>query len=223
MSPSLRVAVITGASSGIGAALARELAGSGFKVGLIARRIDRLHELAKELGASALVAQADVVDRAQIVAAIRHLAGNLGPIDLLIANAGVGLHTRLDPFNVEQIEHVIRVNLLGVVYSLEAVLPDMLQRRTGHLAAISSLAAFGACRASRLTQQGGRQCFRRLALQLWAAASRDNHLSGFVKSDDGRPSIPHAVSVGHQRCGSPHLPGSNAKRRYSVSGKPPVS
>lgn len=142
MSPSLRVAVITGASSGIGAALARELAGSGFKVGLVARRIEKLHALAKELGANALVAQADVADRAQTVAAIRHLAGNLGPIDLLIANAGVGLHTKLDPFNVEQIEHVIRVNLLGVVYSLEAVLPDMLQRRSGHLAAISSLAAF---------------------------------------------------------------------------------
>jgi NADP-dependent 3-hydroxy acid dehydrogenase YdfG len=142
MSPPVRVALITGASSGIGAALARKLAATGYKVGLIARRTDRLEGLSKGLGANTAIAQADVGVRSQIVPAIQQISETLGPVDLLIANAGVGFHTRLDPFNVEEIEQVVRVNLLGVVYSLEAVLPAMLRRRAGHVAAISSIAAF---------------------------------------------------------------------------------
>jgi short-subunit dehydrogenase len=142
MSPPSPVAVITGASSGIGAALARRLASSGYQVGLIARRAERLEALSKELGDRAAVAIADVSVRPQIVAAIHQLADKLGPVDLLIANAGLGHKTRLEPFNVEEIEQVIRVNLLGVIYSLEAVLPRMLERRSGHLAAVSSVAAY---------------------------------------------------------------------------------
>jgi short-subunit dehydrogenase len=136
-----RVAVITGASSGIGAALARILAASGYKVGLIARRAERLATLSRELGDRAATAVADVGHREQITQAIRDLAGRLGPVDLLIANAGVGHHTNLDPLNVAEIEETIRVNLLGVVYSIDAVLPDMLKRRSGHLVAVSSVAA----------------------------------------------------------------------------------
>ncbi len=142
MSQPSPVAVITGASSGIGAALARVLASSGYHVGLIARRAERLEALSKELGDRAAVAIADVSVRPQIVAAIHQLADKLGPVDLLIANAGLGYKTRLEPFNVEEIEQIIRVNLLGVVYSLEAVLPSMLERRSGHLAAVSSVAAY---------------------------------------------------------------------------------
>jgi short-subunit dehydrogenase len=142
MSPPSRVAIITGASSGIGAALARVLVGSGYKVGLIARRADKLEALSQQLGDRAAVATADVTLRPQIVAAIHQLADKLGPIDLLIANAGLGHKTRLEPFNVEEIEQVFRVNLFGVVYAIEAVLPGMLERRSGHLAAVSSVAAY---------------------------------------------------------------------------------
>src|SRR5262249_4472425 len=66
----------------------------------------------------------------------------LGPVDLLVANAGVGAPTLLDPVNVADVESMVRVNLLGVVYSIEAVLPSMLQRRRGHLAPVSILAAY---------------------------------------------------------------------------------
>jgi short-subunit dehydrogenase len=68
--------------------------------------------------------------------------GRLGPVELLIANAGVGAPTLLDPMNVADVEKQVRVNLLGVVHAVAAVLPDMLQRRQGHLAAVSSLAAY---------------------------------------------------------------------------------
>jgi short-subunit dehydrogenase len=140
-----QVAVITGASSGIGWALAKELAGLGCKVGLVARRQDRLLALAGEIGqagGSAAIAVADVGNRVQTVSAIRGLAEQLGPIDLLVANAGVGMPTKLDPMNVADIEEMFRVNTLGVVYAIEAVLPEMLRRSRGHLAAVSSLAAY---------------------------------------------------------------------------------
>jgi short-subunit dehydrogenase len=140
-----QVAVITGASSGIGRSLARELAAQGAHVGLIARRRDQLETLAEEIrtaGGTAALVPADVGDRAQTVAAVRELAAKLGPVDLLVANAGVGAPTLLDPVNVPDIERMFRVNVLGMVYSFEAVLPDMLRRGRGHLAGVSSLAAY---------------------------------------------------------------------------------
>lgn len=140
-----QVAVITGASSGIGHAVAKELARAGCHVGLVARRRELLDQLAAEIrtqGGKAEVAAADVSDRAQTVAAIHSLRDRLGPVDLLLANSGLGLPTQLDPLNVEQVVSMVHVNLLGVIYAIEAVLPDMLKRGQGHLAAMSSMAAY---------------------------------------------------------------------------------
>ena len=140
-----QTAVITGASSGIGWALARALAAQGARVGLVARRREPLEQLAAEIaqaGGTAAAAPADVGDRPAVVAAIRDLATRLGPVDLLVANAGVGAPTLLEPFNVPEIEKMFRVNTLGVVYAIEAVLPEMLRRGQGHLAAVSSLSAY---------------------------------------------------------------------------------
>jgi short-subunit dehydrogenase len=140
-----RVAVVTGASSGIGWALARELAVKGWKVGLIARRKDKLDALTTEIagvGGTAAGRPADVSDRAGLAAAVGDLEDRLGPTDLLIANAGVGYPTLLEPINMEHVEEMCRVNYLGVVYSITAVLPQMLRRGQGHLAAVSSLAAY---------------------------------------------------------------------------------
>jgi short-subunit dehydrogenase len=140
-----QVAIITGASSGIGWALARRLAGERCKVGLLARRQEKLQSLAEEIarsGGIAAFAVADVGDRTQTVAAIRGLTAQLGPVALLIANAGVGMPTALDPMNVREIEEMFRVNTLGVVSAIEAVLPEMLHRGRGHIAAVSSLAAY---------------------------------------------------------------------------------
>jgi short-subunit dehydrogenase len=140
-----QVAVVTGASSGIGWALARALAAEGCKVGLVARRREPLADLAAEIeksGGAAAFATGDVAERGQAIAAIHDVADHLGPIDLLIANAGVGAPTTIEPFNVADVEKMFRVNVLGMVYSLEAVLPQMLERRRGHLAAVSSIAAY---------------------------------------------------------------------------------
>ena len=140
-----QVAVITGASSGIGWELAKALAAEKCKVGLVARRRDLLENLAGEIrqaGGAAEVAAADIADRTQTLDAIHYLAGRLGPIDLLVANAGVGAPTLLDPVNIADVEKMFQVNVLGMVYAIEAVLPEMLQRKRGHLAGVSSLAAY---------------------------------------------------------------------------------
>src|SRR5262245_45694231 len=103
MSFANQVAVITGASSGIRWALARELAAQGCKVGLLARRRDQLEALAQEIrqaGGTAALAPSDVADRSQTLTANEQLRAELGPADLLIANAGVGAPTLLEPFNV---------------------------------------------------------------------------------------------------------------------------
>ncbi len=145
MSFANQVAIVTGASSGIGWELAKTLAAKQCAVGVVARRKDKLAALVREIeaaGGRAAYACADVAERHQVVPAIHSLRDQLGPIDLLIANSGVGMATTVEPQNIEDVEQMFRVNTLGVVYSIEAVLPEMLERGSGHLAAISSLAAY---------------------------------------------------------------------------------
>jgi len=140
-----KVAVITGASSGIGWEIAKALARRRCAVGVLARRQDRLVALTDEIkagGGRAEWAVADVADRAAAVVAIHSLRDRLGPIDLLVANSGFGMPTTLEPLNVDVVEQMFKVNTLGVIYAIEAVLPDMLQRGSGHLAAVSSLGAY---------------------------------------------------------------------------------
>jgi short-subunit dehydrogenase len=142
---STQVAVLTGASSGIGRALAKELMKDGYKLGLIARRQEELRKLSHEIhvaGGGAEFEVADVVDREATISAIHKLAERLGPVDLMIANAGMGVHTNLEPMNVLENEQMFRVNVFGVMHAIEAVLPPMLARGSGHIAAVSSLAAY---------------------------------------------------------------------------------
>jgi len=136
--------LITGASSGIGRALAIELGARGHPLGLIARRERELQETAEMVvsrGGTAIAATADVGDRSALRAAIKTLESTIGPTRALVANAGFGAPTHLDPLNIDDVERTFRVNLMGVIYSVEAVLPDMLRAGEGHLVAVSSLAA----------------------------------------------------------------------------------
>jgi short-subunit dehydrogenase len=139
------VVIVTGASSGIGRALALRLGLEGYRVGLIARRPEALETAAAAISASggqAVSAVADVADRPQLRSAVAEIETRFGPADVMVANAGYGVPTRLDPLNTCEVEQMIRVNLLGVIYSIEAVLPSMIARKSGHLLGISSLGAF---------------------------------------------------------------------------------
>ena len=137
-----KVVVVTGTSSGIGRELAKTLAAEGCRVGLVARREAHLRELAAEIGAAACVAVADVRDPGSLAAAVTTIRGTFGPIDIAIANAGVDRPTRLDPVNVDDVTEMFHVNVLGMVHTFAAVLPEMLARRSGRLVAVSSLAGY---------------------------------------------------------------------------------
>src|SRR5829696_69003 len=124
--PGMR-AFITGASRGIGAALARELAGGGLEVGLAARSTAELDALVAELpGTGHLALECDVASRASVEAAIARWVAHAGGIDLLVANAGI---THYEPFvqaPVEAAERMTQVNWLGTVYTVHAGLGPML-------------------------------------------------------------------------------------------------
>ncbi len=139
------VALITGASTGIGNALAKELARRGWAVGVVARRGELLAALAEEIrakGGKAAWAVADVTDRTAIRSAAVAIAGELGAIDLLVANAGAGDPARAHKVPVEAWIGTLRLNVDGVIYSVAAVLPEMVERRSGHLSVVSSVAGF---------------------------------------------------------------------------------
>jgi len=140
-----QVVFITGASSGIGWALAREFARQGAKVGVLARREERLRELCESIradGGTCEYAVADAADRLAVHDALRSLKERLGTCNVMIANAGVGTSNSAMNLNVTGAEKVIQTNLLGPMYAFEAVLPDMLARGSGHLVGVSSVAAF---------------------------------------------------------------------------------
>lgn len=137
------VAVVTGASSGIGRQLARDLAARGATVVAVARREERLRSLVEELAAAGLRAQGvpcDVADRAQVEATARRVLDDHGRVDILVNNAGIPLHRRFSDCTVEELEQVIRVNYLGTVYWMKAVLPSMRARRRGSIVNVASVA-----------------------------------------------------------------------------------
>jgi NADP-dependent 3-hydroxy acid dehydrogenase YdfG len=133
-----RVAVITGASSGIGEATARALAADGYRLALLARRVDRIEALADELGEGAIALEADVTDRDSLVAAAQRVQRRLGGADILVNNAGVML---LAPFTSDQrAEHrrMVETNLLGAMTATEVFLDQL--RGDGDLVNLSSVA-----------------------------------------------------------------------------------
>src|SRR5262245_48648351 len=123
------VALVTGASSGIGHATARALAADGAAVALAARRVDRLEELAGEIttaGGRALVVEADVTDEAQARDAVARTVDGLGRLDTLVNNAGVMLLGPIVDADVDEWQRMVGINLVGLLYCTHAALPHLL-------------------------------------------------------------------------------------------------
>lgn len=143
MSLAGKVVLVTGAASGIGRALSAALGREGAVLGLLDRNAEGLTTLAGELQAAGVrcaLAEADVRQREAVREAIHGLVRQLGPVDVLVACAGITGATLLSDLAIEETEAIVQVNLLGTAYCIDAVLPAMLARGSGHIVGIGSLA-----------------------------------------------------------------------------------
>lgn len=138
-----RWALVTGASTGIGAETARHLARAGYSLGLLARSRERLEEMARELkasGAEVLVLPADVAQTAQLQGAVETMLAEAGRIDVVVSNAGIETYCPLHELDIEQIHQTIDVNLTAAIVLCRLVLPHMRAAGSGHIVALSSTA-----------------------------------------------------------------------------------
>ncbi|MBB4005180.1 MAG: SDR family oxidoreductase [Aurantimonas endophytica] len=138
-----KIALVTGASSGIGAATAARLAEAGAKVGIAARRIEKLEGLKRQIeakGGEAQVIEMDVVDPASIEAGVKKLVDAYGAIDILVNNAGLMPLSDIDQFKVDEWHRMVDVNVKGLLNTTAAVLPEMIKQRSGHIFNMSSIA-----------------------------------------------------------------------------------
>ncbi len=137
-----KTVMITGASSGIGRGLALAIADRGARLGLLARRQSLLDEIAGSVKSRAVSVVADVRDANAVKLAADRVREELGPIDILIANAGIGTADHISRLDPSHAADVININVLGAANSVAAVVPQMVERGKGQLVAISSLAAY---------------------------------------------------------------------------------
>ena len=138
-----QLALITGASRGIGLAIARRLGAMGARLALCARDARRLEQAEGELrraGCQTLAVPVDVTDAAAVDALVQQVTGTLGGIDILVNNAGVGMFAPLHELREDDWDRVMNTNLKGVYLCSRAVAPQMIRRRSGHIINISSLA-----------------------------------------------------------------------------------
>lgn len=139
-----RVAVVTGAASGMGLAIARRLSATGARVGLLDLQGEAALRAAKDLGASgarAIGVQADVTDRGAVDAALDEVRAELGPIAIMVTSAGLDAFERFTEISIQSWERILAVNLTGTFHCLQAAVPDMLEARWGRMVTISSSSA----------------------------------------------------------------------------------
>jgi NADP-dependent 3-hydroxy acid dehydrogenase YdfG len=136
-----KVVLITGASSGIGAGIARELGRAGARLVLGARRTDRLEALAAEIGGDILVRRLDVTDREDVAAFADAARARFGRLDVIVNNAGVMPLSLMASLKVDEWERMVDVNIKGVLYGIAAVLPEMTRRGSGQIVNIASIGA----------------------------------------------------------------------------------
>jgi len=191
------VALVTGASSGIGEATARALAAEGAKVALAARRKDRLDGLAADIGGLAIAA--DVTDRKQAIGAVERSVGELGRLDIVVNNAGVMLLGDIVDAPVEEWDRMIALNLQGLLYVAHAALPHLLQfaqegpRHVADLVNISSVAG------RRVGQGGGIYQLTKHGVGVFSEALRQEVTARHVRSSLVEPGATESELVMHVR------------------------
>jgi 2-hydroxycyclohexanecarboxyl-CoA dehydrogenase len=155
-----RVAVVTGAASGMGLAIARHLAARGHRVGLLDLQGEGARQAAEDLretGATAIAVEADVTDRGAINAALDEMRARLGPLQIMVTAAGLDSFEPFTDITIESWDRILAINLTGTFHCLQAAVPDMLEARWGRMVTISSSSAqSGAARmAHYVASKGG--------------------------------------------------------------------
>lgn len=133
---------ITGASTGLGRAIALRFAAAGHHVAASARGLEQLQSLANEAKSPVSPRPLDVTDRAATATVIAQIEEENGPIDIAILNAGTHLPMAADKYSADIVAKLLDVNVMGVAYGLEALLPRMIERRAGTVAVVSSVAGY---------------------------------------------------------------------------------
>lgn len=184
-----KVALVTGASSGIGAALSRELAARGCSLVLVARRVERLEQLAGELrqrGTAVVVGRADVTVDGELEAVVSAARRELGGLDIVVANAGFVVAGQLHKLEVEDIRRQLETNLLGVIRTFNATRDELLARR-GRLAIVGSVAGYlcspgvGAYSTSKFALRAYADVLRQELLPLGVSVT--HLIPGFIESE----------------------------------------
>lgn len=154
-----RVVVVTGAASGMGLAISRRLAGTGYRVALLDRDGDGVQRAAEEIrtgGGQTLAAQVDVAERAAIDEALKKVRSEFGPVEVMVTSAGLDEFASFTEITPEQWHRMIAVNLTGTFHCLQAAVPDMIAAGWGRVVTISSSSAqSGAKRMSHYVASKG--------------------------------------------------------------------
>jgi NAD(P)-dependent dehydrogenase (short-subunit alcohol dehydrogenase family) len=155
-----RVVVVTGAASGMGLAISRRLAGTGYRVALLDRDGDAAEQAAAEIragGGSALAVAVDVSDRGNVDTAMDKVRGEIGPIEILVTSAGIDEFKKFTEISLDDWHRMISVNLTGTFHCIQSAVPDMLAAKWGRIVTISSSSAqSGAARmAHYVASKGG--------------------------------------------------------------------
>ena len=212
---------VTGAGSGIGRALARRLAQTGWMVAASARTARDLDTLAAEVPGKITAFQLDVTDAAACVETARQIEAALGPVDLAVFNAGSYFPTTAEDFSVENFRRTVNVNLMGEVNCMGGVVPSMRARRAGHIVLMGSLtglvglptaASYGATKAAlNSIAQAFKPDFERFGITISVINP------GFVKTpltDKNRFPMPFLISVD---AAVDHILRGIARRRFDIS------
>jgi NADP-dependent 3-hydroxy acid dehydrogenase YdfG len=191
------VALVTGASSGIGEATARALAEHGAKVALAARRKDRLDALAAEIGGLAI--ETDVTDREQAIAAVERTAQELGRLDIVINNAGVMLLGQIVDAPVEEWDRMIDLNLKGLLYVAHAALPHLLRAAESEPRRVADLVNVSSVAGRRVGAGGGIYQLTKHGVGAFSEALRQEVTGRHVRSSLIEPGATESELVTHVR------------------------
>jgi NADP-dependent 3-hydroxy acid dehydrogenase YdfG len=209
----MKTALVTGASAGIGEAIARQLIADGYRVYAGARRVDRMAGLAAD---GAIPLSLDVTDDASMAAAVRRIEAEAGPVDVLVNNAGYGSYGALEEVPIEEGRRQFEVNVFGTARLTQLVIPAMRERRSGAIVNITSMGGkiyepFGSWyHGTKFAVEGMSDCLRMelepfgirviviepgAIVSDWSLIARDNLLEASGKGPYARAVAAHAASL----------------------------